>query len=288
MQCGVVTWAELRRAGISPDEIRWRVKTGSLMREHRGVYRVGHRAPSTEATYMAAAKACGEGAVLSGRSAAYLQGLLPKCNPPAPEVTAPTERRIAGVKTRRRRLHPLETATLGAVPITTVPRTLVDLAAVLDLDDLARACHEAGVRYRTAPVDVERVLGRHPNACGAKQLRRVMRGDTKVTLSKLERRFLALLSDAGLPLPETNRAASGRRVDCRWPEHDLTVELDSYTYHSSRHAWEQDRRRDREAHARGDQMRRYTHDDVLDDPRPMLGELRELLPTRAACRPRRT
>ena len=68
-----------------------------------------------------------------------------------------------------------------------------------------------------------------------------------------------------------------RRVDCRWLDHRLTVELDSYRYHRSRHAWELDRRREREAHARGDAFRRYTHDDVFEQPKPMLAELERLL-----------
>ena len=112
-----------------------------------------------------------------------------------------------------------------------------------------------------------------------------MRGEVKVTLSKLERRFLELLEAAGLPLPETNRPAGGRRVDCRWPEHGLTVELDSYTYHNSRHAWEQDRRREREARKRLDDFRRYTTGDVFDHPGPMLGELRSALAGAAIARP---
>jgi hypothetical protein len=65
-------------------------------------------------------------------------------------------------------------------------------------------------------------------------------------------------------------------VDCRWPEHRLTVELDSYRFHNSRHSWERDRRREREAYARGDAFRRYTWDDV-DEGRQMLAELRKLL-----------
>ena len=86
-----------------------------------------------------------------------------------------------------------------------------------------------------------------------------------------------LLEDEHLPRPRTNRNAGGKRVDCRWPDHKLTVELDSYRYHHSRHAWEQDRRRDREAHARGDQHRRYTYGDVFEDPRQLLAELHALL-----------
>jgi len=86
------------------------------------------------------------------------------------------------------------------------------------------------------------------------------------------------LREAGLELPETNRRAGGRRVDCRWPDHRLTVELDSYRYHHSRHAWEQDRRREREARARGDEFRRYTYGDVFESPGRMLAKLRDLLP----------
>jgi very-short-patch-repair endonuclease len=134
------------------------------------------------------------------------------------------------------------------------------------------------VRHRTTPAHVEAALARRPNTRGAGKLREILRGEIRVTLSKLEKRFLARLREHGLALPHTNRPAGGRRVDCRWPELRLTVELDSYTYHRSRHAWEQDRRREREARARGDEFRRYTYGDVVEDPRLMMAELRALLP----------
>jgi very-short-patch-repair endonuclease len=274
---GVVTRGELLRAGISAEEIRGRLLTGALLLEHRGVYRVGHRAPSIEATYLAAVRACGEGALLSGRAAGHLLGAL-KGPPPPPEVTARTERRISGITTRRERnLDPRDATTWRAIPVTTVARTLVDLAAVLTVDDLARACHEAGIRHGTTPARVEAVLARRPNSPGATTLRRILRGDVHVTLSALETRFLTRLREAGLPLPRTNQPAGGRRVDCRWPERRLTVELDGYRYHHSRHAWEQDRRREREARARGDEFRRYTYQDVVEDPQLMLAELGALL-----------
>ena len=155
-----------------------------------------------------------------------------------------------------------------------MPRTLIDLAPRLSLAHLARACHEAGVLHKTTPRHVERIL--RANAPGAGKLNAVMRGDAKVLLSKLERKFIERLKAASLPLPETNKVAGGRRVDCRWPDHNLTVELDSYTYHRSRHAWEQDRRREREAYARGDQFRRYTWDDVFEYPDAMMAELEQL------------
>lgn len=272
---GVVTRRQLLAAGVTEDEIDQRLATGALLREHRGVYRVGHRAPSVEARYLAAVLACGDGALLSGRAAAHIWGLL-KGAAPAPEVLAPTERRIAGVITHRARRPPDATSYRG-IPITTVPFTLIALAAQLDAETLARACHEAGVRYNTTPRQVDEVLLRRPNAPGTRRLRAVLHGDTKVTLSKLEQRFLALLEHEGLALPQTNRPAGARRVDCRWPSHRLTVELDGYRYHRSRHAWERDRRREREARARGDEFRRYTYGDVLEQPALMLAELRALL-----------
>ncbi len=66
-------------------------------------------------------------------------------------------------------------------------------------------------------------------------------------------------------------------MDCRWPNLKLTVELDGYRYHHTRHAWEKDRHREREARARGDEFRRYTYGDVLENPKLMMAELRGLL-----------
>jgi len=251
-----------------------RVLAGLLLIEYRGVYRVGHRAPSTEARYLAAVLACGPKAALRGRAAGHLLGVI-KGRPPAPEVCAPTRRQPRGIRTRRARIDSREITTYRGIPVTTVPRTLVDLAATLSLSDLARACHEAEILHGTAPAQIEAVL--RANAPGAARLRKVIHGDVPVVLSKLERRFLELLSSRGLALPQTNRPAGTRRVDCRWPAQRLTVELDGYRYHHSRHAWEQDRLREREARARGDEFRRYSYGDVFETPAAMLTELTALL-----------
>jgi hypothetical protein len=264
---GVVTRKRLLRAAISSKQIRSRVERGSLIVEYPGVYRVGHRAPSVEATYMAAVLACGEGALLMGAAAAHLYGLI-KGEPPPPAVWTKTERKIEGIETHRSRTDRRGTEWRG-IPVTIVPVTLVDIAPSMPVDDLARACHEAQVRHHVNPnAFPERI---------PKKLRAILHGDIPVTLSALEKRFLELLRDHGLPAPITNRPAGTKRVDCRWPEHCLTVELDSYRYHHTRHAWEQDRRREREARARGDDHRRYTYSDVFEDSRQMLEELRDLL-----------
>ena len=273
-QHGVVARAELRDAGLSEKEIDRRVDKGILLVEYRGVYRVGHRSPSVEAHYIAAVKACGDGAVLSGRAAAFLYGLLKGAAPP-PEVTTPTKRSIGGLKTRRGKA--IEATKVRGIPVTTVPRTLVDLAAVLDDHALARACHEAGVRYGTTPRQVEAVLRRHPRSKGAAKLRRIMSGDVPVSLSNLEAAFIALLRRHRLPVPRTNKPAGTKRVDCRWPDYHLTVELQSYQFHNTRHSWQQDYERQRQAYARDDAFREYTWADVFEDSTRMLAELRELL-----------
>ena len=192
-------------------------------------------------------------------------------------MIAPAHRRVRHVVTRRDVLGAGETARRRGIPVTSVPRTIVDLAAVLDESELARTFHEAAVRHRTTPDQVEMVLVRRHNWHGARKLRRVLWGDAPVTLSRLEARFLERLEDASLPQPEVNRHMDGRYVDCRWPKQRLTVELDGYRYHHTRHAWEQDRQREREARARGDEFRRYTWSDVAEDPEPMLTDLLRLL-----------
>src|SRR4051794_9745719 len=152
-QHGVISVAQLLRAGFSRDQVKRWVAKGLLHREFRGVYRFGHKAPSWEARYMAAVLACGPGAVLSGHAAAHLLGAV-RGKPPPPEVTAPTCRRVTGVRTRRRRLHRSDTTIWLGIPTTSVPRTLVDLAPLLSLDDLALACHNAEIRHHVKPAAV--------------------------------------------------------------------------------------------------------------------------------------
>ena len=277
-QHGVVARSQLVSAGISARWIEKRLDKGLLIRVYPGVYRVGHVAPSVEAEYMAAVLACGDGAFLTGRAAAQVLGLISARIAPDPEVTAPKERHIDGITAHRERKgFARDRMTWNLVPVATPARTLADLAAVVSNAELTRAVHQADVLHGTTPDDVDEVLARRPNTKGAAKLREILHGDQGMLLSKLERAFIKLLKQNHLPLPKTNRLAGGRLVDCRWPDHKLTVELDSYRYHRSRHAWELDRKREREAYARGDQFRRYTWADVVEHPRPTTEELRAVL-----------
>lgn len=276
---GIVTRAEMRAAGVTDREIRGRVRKGALITQYPGVYRVGHVAPSLDASYLAAVKACGASAGLGGKAAGHLLRLV-KEPPPRPEVVAPTERRVRGIRTRRAHRKLIK---VRGIPVTSVPETLVDLAAELSADELALACHEAGVKYKTTPRRVEAILARRPRARGARKLRAVMRGETPVSLSEMERVFYAGLREAGLPLPAANKRVDGKRIDYHWPGL-LTVELDSYRYHNSRYAWEQDHERRRQARRRKEEFRRYTWFDVTEGRREMYGEIAELLSCGSAPR----
>jgi hypothetical protein len=273
-QYGNVTRPQLRAARISSSAIGRRIDKGVLIQQYPGVYRVGHTAPSTESTYMAAVLAAGGNVLLARRAAGHLMRLLNGAAP-RPELIAKTQKRVKGVKVRQT-FDPRDATKWRGIPITTVARTLVDLAACLPEYELGRAWHQARVLHRTEPEDVEAVLKRRPNSKGAATLRAILRGKP-ISLSRLERAFLKLLKEHKLELPETNRVYGGRYVDCRWPEQKLTVEVDSYRYRSSRHAREQDRQRERQARARGDDFRRYTRDEVFGHPQPLLSELQPII-----------
>lgn len=162
-QHGRITRRQLLAAGVDRNRIaRW-LADGRL-RVHAGVYAVGHAAPSRDGDYIAAVPAGGEGAVLSHRAAAHKLGLL-RGTPPRPEITVPTtaHRRRPGVVIHRvRSLYRLDVATEQNIPITIVPRILLDLARAMSPPQLARACHEAWVRHNCGPDKIEACILRNP------------------------------------------------------------------------------------------------------------------------------
>ena len=247
---------------------------------YRGVYAVGHDAPSLHADYMAAVLLGGDGAVLSHRAAAFLLGLA-RGPIPRPEITVATgagRKHAAIVQHRVMRLDPVDVTIHSRIPITTVPRVLLDMAPRTPPADLARACHEAWVRHRTNALQIEACIERNPRKHGIRKLRMAMGAD--VTLSHLERGFVALLRRHGLALPRTNIDRHGDKVDCHWPQFGLTIELVSYRYHATRQAFETDvARRRRSAHVA------YTYGDVFERAAATLADLRPRLRPPAALAP---
>jgi hypothetical protein len=280
-QHGRIASRQLVAEGIDHNEIRRWVESGRLFRVHHGVYAVGHHGRTTESDYMAAVLACGEGAVLSHRAAAYLLKLL-RGSAPAPEVTVRTNahRRRPGIVIHRvRTLDVRDTSELDGIPITTVPRVLLDLAPALAPELLARACHRAWIHHETAPPIVEACIARNPGKPGAAKLRRALGSD--VTLSVLEDGFVKLLRAHGLPLPRTNIDRVGDKVDCHWPHTGLTVELQSFRYHATRTAFETDLARRRRSNHLA-----FSYGDVFEREAATIAELATQLP-RAPGAPRR-
>ena len=265
---GRVSRAQLLAAGVDPDRIKRWIRDGRLRPVHKGVYAVGHTAPSVLARYAGAVLASGDGARLSHFADAHVLRLL-KGPPPRPEVSVPTtaHRRRPGIIIRRVREIPAQdTGTLHGIPILSVARTLLDLAARLTAQQLTRACHEAWHRHGTSPDDIERCIARNPHKKGISKLRRALGADD--VLSPLETGFLRLMCEYALPPPRTNIDVAGDKVDCHWPEHDLTVELHSYRFHATRQAFENDiARRRRSGHLP------FSYGDVFDRGPQTAGEI---------------
>jgi hypothetical protein len=271
-QHGRITSRQLLAVGVDVHRIRRWVADGRLHREHVGVYAVGHPGRSTVGDYMAAVLAAGSGATLSHAPVAHLLRVI-RGAPPPPQVTVPTlgGRTRPGIVIHRvRALHPLDVSVYEGIPITTVPRTLVDLAPALTLEQLTRACHEAWVHHRTTPDQIEACIARNPRKPAVAQLRRAYGADA--TLSDLEDLFAALLRRHALPIPRTNIDHAGDKVDCHWPQLGLTVELVSYRFHATRRAFEVDvARRRRSGHVA------FSYGDIAERPAQTLRELTRLL-----------
>ena len=179
-------------------------------------------------------------------------------------------RRRPGIVIHRSRLHPLDVSELDGVPITILPRVLLDLAPRTQPAELSRMCHEAWVHHGTSPRQIEACILRNPGKPRADRLRLAMGSD--VTLSDLESAFVELLRDHGLPPARTNIDVRGDKVDCHWPSLGITVELLSFRFHGSRHAFEADvaRRRRSNHHA-------FTWGDVFERRSRTATELASLL-----------
>jgi very-short-patch-repair endonuclease len=283
-QHGVVARRQLLTASVTASEIERRLGRGSLISLHRGVYAVGHRRLRREGYWLAAVLAVGPGAVLSHRQAAALHGFRP-ANGSTIDVTTGRDRRgLPGVQVHRARtLDPTDVTTIDGIPMTTAPRTLVDLAGMVPRDHLAKALREAD-RLRLLDIrGIERVLARtaHRPGPGHRTMREALQEYAAIaasrTQSALEDDFLRLVHRAALPLPQSNVPVHGLVVDAFWPAARVVVELDSLAFHENRRAFQEDRERDRKLNLAGYRVFRYTHADLTRHRERTLAELRNAL-----------
>lgn len=290
-QHGVVARRQLLALGVGRRAIESRLARRVLVPLHRGVYAFGHRRLRVEGRWLAAVLATGDGAVLSHRDAAALHGLRPP--PRSAKVTVSTTgaaRSTAALWVRRRRLLTADDVTrIQAIPVTSVARTLVDLAPMLTAAQLASALGEADRRQLLDLVAVEaaarRTWGRHGQ--GHARLKGALaaheRAGALLLRSPLEERFLDLVLRAGLPRPRLNARVAGREVDALWPQERVIVELDGWAHHRGRQAAGADRAKANALQLAGFVVLRFLHGDVVGRPAAVARTLRRALASAAPC-----
>ena len=279
-QGGVASRAQLVRLGLTEAAIDGRVKARRLHVLHPGVYAVGHRDVGDRGRMLAAVLACGEGTVLSHRSAAGLWGLRHPYSGPV-EVTTPTRRRGSGAIRAFSSLLPSDEVTeRDGVPVTTVARTLLDLGRVLKPDQVAWALNEADVLRLADETSLTELVERYPGRRGTAAIRRLVAERVKggrVTRSEMERLFAAFVARHRLRAPVMNGWVEGFEVDAHWPSERLVVELDSHGFHLTPRAFEADRERDRVLTLAGWRVVRVTWRQLTREPGRLARDLRRLL-----------
>ncbi len=281
-QHGVADYRQLGRLGLGPGAIQHRAQTGRLHRLHIGVYAVGRRKVPRKGHWLAAVLACGPDALLSHRTAAALWGLL-RDSGAAIDVTVPgrSRRGSTGILVHNvRRLHDDDRARRDHIPVTSVARTLLDLAEGEPPRRLARAIDEA---ERLRPFDlraIDELCARSKGRRGVRPLREALlryRPSAPVTRSELERLFVEVCDGARLPRPAMNLFIAGHEVDAAWLEQGLVVEVDGFEFHRTRAAFEADRRRDAALQRQGLRVLRVTDRRLKDDPGGVADDVRALL-----------
>jgi very-short-patch-repair endonuclease len=289
-QAGLVTVRQLREAGIVDAAIWDAVARGRLHPVFHGVYSVGHRYLTVHGRLLAATMACGDGSVVSHGTAAWLLGLR-DWRPEAIDVIAPVEagRKIAGI--RRRFVPPpagREVWRRHGIPVTSPARTIVDCAGISDANGLSGLIEQASVLSLLDVTAVDRVLD-GPRRRGTRRLLRVLepwrrypRG-IKIR-SRMEAKLLPLLTEAALPIPQTNaRLRAGGKtyeVDFLWRTQKLVVETDGGRFHDNPLAGAKDSDRNRALTAGGYRIPRLGWEDLRDRPDETTREIARLLARR--------
>ena len=263
-QDGVAHRTQLLALGLTRAAIDHWVRSGRLILIHRGVYAVGHAALTRRGRLRAALMAAGSNAVLSHLTAAATWGLTSSM-PPFVEVTVtrkgPRSRPGLVIHETRR---PPDVALVDALPVTAPLRTLADLKAAPDLE---RMCAEAIVLKRVTQAELD-------------ESGIIAPGRTAPTRSALERRFLALVREAGLPRPAVNQPLGPYLVDFVWREERVAVETDGWAAHGHREAFERDHARDADLAAQGWIVLRFTWRQVCDEAMRVVARLAQTLAAR--------
>lgn len=254
---------QLRALGMTEDAVKARLRRGAMIRVDQRVYAVGHDRLTERGRWMAAVLGSGDGAVLSHRSAGALWGLFTRSMPFA-DVSVP---RTSGHRGRRgvvvhRSVHLADDITKkDAIPVTKPPRTLLDLAEVLNRRALERSLDE-GERLRLCHrQDLLSAIERSPGRVGGARLAAVLRdhdiGST-ATENDFEELLIGLCDANGIPRPAAQVQLGPYRADFCWRAAGVIVETDGFGTHSTRRAFEDDRARDVELEVSDWKVLRFT------------------------------
>lgn len=287
-QHGVVSIRQLRGPlGYSEAAVHRAVSAGRLHRLYRGVFAVGHTNLSLHGQCLAAVLACGPDALLSHVSAAWLWGLT-KTSPLPASVTTPLHRKPRPPLRlhEARSLAAEDRALRDGIPVTSLARTLLDLAATVRFEWLEKMIERSEdlelFDLRAVEELLDRTVGHqgHGRLCRAIALYK----PSSFTRSGLERRFLELCLEAGLPQPRSNFVVHGFELDCYWPEYRFAVELDVFETHGTRAAFERDRKRQEDLMLHGIAMTRVTGPRLEREPREVIHRVACLLGQRGLSR----
>jgi very-short-patch-repair endonuclease len=251
-----------------------------MQRLHVGVYLLGAAPPTPMARARAAAIACGADAVVSHRSAAGLYGLLTDHGGDT-EVTVAARNQAprAGIRIHRvAGLSRNDVTVRNGLRITTVARTICDVAATESARDTEHAFQEALYRELVTDRELAKLLEREPRRRGAPIIRSLIR-DPRLTRSERERRLLKLIEAAQLPKPLTNTPIHGYKADIYWPSHGLIVEFDGWAAHGHRLAFENNRKRDQVLIAHGIRVMRVTDRQLTSEPIAITARIAQALQT---------
>jgi len=284
-QHGVVSRSQLLDLGLGEDAISHRLAVGRLHLVHPGVYAVGYQPIPRQGRWMAAVLASGPEAVLSHWSAAALWMIRPNSRTRFDVTVSHRSRSSDLIRRHISRVSKDECTIEEGIPVTTVPRTILDLAATESVDVVENLLREQEHRRLWDRLSLPDLIERYPRKRGTRKvqvaLNRLKEDPVGRKRSRLEERFAPFLRLHRLPLPRFNDwiflGDKRYMVDCHWPNLRQIVELDGWDAHSTRTAFREDRARDRRLTAAAYTVTHITWNQLDDEPEAVAADLRVLL-----------
>ncbi len=218
---------------------------------------------------------------LARRSAALVWGLAGVAQPARVEVAVPTGREFRPIPGLRvRRVVRLDVVIRHRLPVTSLPATVLELAAVLPEAELGDLTQELIRRRVVDPTDLHSELRR--GRPGSAALRRVLGDVTDGAESIWERRCALLLARSGLPRPRHQHRLTGpdgsvAYLDLAYPAARLAIEVDGFVAHSSPQAFRRDRERQNLLVSLGWTVLRYSVPVIRESPDVVVRDVRRHL-----------